>query len=127
MTIEMHSPEELFSDPEMIGMAKGTIPLPKVKEARAILKEKLKNDEPIAVADIEKVNTPFRRELMMKKTKELCSFTVGADPKDEQLHMMMDMFDYLALDWVYSDVLRWEGSLADSYANKIKAHLSGTK
>lgn len=126
MTIEMFAPEQIFTDATLIAMAKGQTPLPKVSEVRSVLKEKLKNDEPIAIKDIERVNTPFRKELMLKKSAELCALTVNVTPNDELL-LMMDMFDYLALDWVYSDELRWEGSLADSYANKIKAHLSGTK
>jgi len=120
MTIEMSSPEEILQ-PELVAIAKGAT----TTEARRILHEKVKNSEPIAITDVEKVNTPFRRELMKRKTRELRDYISihNPNPDDNQLHLMLDMYDYLAIDWVYSNALLWNGSLACEYAQKIKDYL----
>ena len=115
--IEMHSPEELFKDDEMISIAKGQT---KVSDTRKILHEKVKNGEPLAVSDMAKVNTPSRMETMQTKTRELTGHMIGHTMTDE-IHKAMETFDYLAIDWVYSDELHWGGSMADEQAKKIKA------
>lgn len=106
MTIEMNRPEDLFSDPEMVAIAKGA----SVAETRKTMKDNLKHNEPIE-GDIRNVNTFSRLELMKTKTRELTAMC-----KDQSF---LDTFDLLAMDWVYSDQLFWEGSMAEAHMKKI--------
>jgi hypothetical protein len=78
--------------------------------------------EPIELEEIGKVNTFSRMELMKEKTRELTAAITGkAKPDDWTLHKLFDEYHMLAMDWVYSDRLDWEGSLPDKQARKIVA------
>ena len=116
MTIEMRSPQELFKDPEMVNIATGK----SVAQQRKILHEKVNQMEPVSPSDMEEVNTYSRLEHMKEKTRELTAAMAGHD-STEEIHKMMDTYDLLAMDWVYSDELKWDGSMADVQAKKIRA------
>lgn len=121
MTIEMSSPGELFkNDPEMARIAKGELT---VEEARKILHAKVRKTEPIEPSQIAQVNTDARMEMMKTKTRELMASVAASGKITEEIMLLVDMFDCLALDWVYSNRLLWEGSLADGYAQKIISRL----
>jgi hypothetical protein len=114
MTIEMLSPQELFKDPEMADIATGK----SVGQARKNLHDKTKAGDPISVAEIAEVNTFSRLECMQEKTRELTGFLTG-HTSTEEIQKMMDTYDLLAMDWVYSDELKWDGSMADVQMKKI--------
>lgn len=106
--IEMSRPEDILP-PELVAMAKGDEPLPEttsVEFMRAALKKKLHLDP----ADIAKVNTFSRMDLVKDKMRELTAVC-----KDQEV---IDVFDLLAMDWVYSDRLEWDGSMADIHMKK---------
>jgi hypothetical protein len=77
--------------------------------------------EPIEFGEIEKVNTFSRMELMKEKTREMTGALVRgkSKPDDWTLHKLCQEYDMLALDWVYSDRLEWEGSLPDKQVKRI--------
>ena len=80
--------------------------------------------EEIDFTELEQVNTFSRMELMKEKTRELIRHvSANAKPDDRSMHKAMEEFDLLAMDWVYSDRLDWEGSLPDKQAKKIMAHV----
>lgn len=75
--------------------------------------------------DIKLVNTFSRLDLVKQKTNEMNSkLCREADPRDPEIHAMCEKFDYLAIDWVYSNEPAWEGSAADLQSKKIYASLS---
>ena len=124
MTIEFGSLEEIFKDrPDLIPMEKGLEPLPPltVKEFRAVLRGRLaKNDCPDP-DEIAKVNVFERMKLMQQKSRDLLDHILKVQKMPDE--KMIEKYDYLAIDWVYSDQLEWAGSLADKEAEKIKAGL----
>ena len=73
--------------------------------------------------EIVHVNTMARQETMRGKTSELM-LVVSLAPHSKALSDMIDVFDYLALDWVTSDDLTWDGSLPDLQIQKIKQFVS---
>lgn len=118
MTIEFRSPEECLP-PECVPMARGFEPLPplKVQEFRAILKERLQRNDCPDASEIASVNVFERMKLMQQKTRELMDSIVAS--KRMPIESLMQKYDFLAIDWVYSDRLEWNGSLAAEMVKKI--------
>lgn len=116
--IEMSRPEDVLTDPQAIAIAKGEIT---VEQARKMLHERVGRTAPISISEIAEVNTSARMEAMKQKTRELMAVVSTSKNLTNDLLLMIDMFDCYAMDWVYSDRLKWEGSIADSYADKIIA------
>ena len=108
--IEMSKPEDLFHDPQMLAMAKGEVELPSTKSVRELrekLHKKVLNMDQLTPEEVEKVNTFSRLDVVKDKMREFI------DKCHDQ--EAIDTFDLLAMDWVYSDCLEWDGSIADKY------------
>ena len=92
-----------------------------VKNLRKELRATVNDMEEISMADIQRVNTFSRRELMKTNTRELtalvCSFINPSQHKEFARHL--EEYDHLATDWVSSNRLDWEGSMADKQSKKI--------
>jgi hypothetical protein len=71
---------------------------------------------------MEKVNPHSRRE-KAKETARTLTQLVGEKITDSkrfpEFHDLFDRFDHLSTDWVFSDVLEWEGSSPDKTSKKI--------
>ena len=112
--IELSSPDELFNDPEMLAMAKGQVELPSTKSVRELrekLHRKVEAHEQLSIDELKQVNTFSRLDLIKDKMRE-----VTEKCRDNEA---IDVFDLLAMDWVYSDRAEWEGSLADIQMKKM--------
>lgn len=95
-----------------------------VHDMRKELKRRLAATEPIDVEDVRCVNGHSRRELMQQKSRELLAeIYARAKHPDRLLRHMFDVYEHLAMDWVCSETLEWEGSLADRQATHIRVAL----
>jgi hypothetical protein len=90
-----------------------------IERERRYLHESVALNEPIEIDDLKRVNTFSRMELMKEKTRELTRALINHQPSDV-LYEMLETFNHLAVDWVYSDVLLWEDSLAAKQVQSIK-------
>ena len=92
-----------------------------VKNLRKELHATVNDMEEISMGDIYRVNTFSRRELMKTNTRELtalvCSFINPAQHVEFARHL--EEYDHLAIDWVSSNTLDWDGSMVDKQSNKI--------
>lgn len=118
--IEMSRPEDTL-DPALWPLAKGEIT---VEQMRRKLKLQLRSDEPINPDNLARVNTPTRLTLMKEKTREFTDWLAQQPFKDDNIKKMLDVYDFLAIDWVYSNALDWTGSMADSQIINIKKYVT---
>lgn len=89
-----------------------------VSELRIHLKRRLHDEDHADVAEIAKVNTFERIKTMQTKTRELTDALIKTGSLPDKIEM--DKYDHLAIDWVYSDRVEWDGSLAYLQAEKLK-------
>lgn len=95
----------------------------RVPELRALLHEKVRNSEEVSAEAIAMVNTPERMEVMKQKTRDLVAYVAARLPlgvAPQAVNDGMQVYDALAIDWVYGDELEWDGSLADRKAAEIR-------
>lgn len=89
-------------------------------QLRKELTEKLERTEEVSLEDLDLVNPFSRREVMEMETRELVSeISECPEPLWQKVHRMLDVYDHLASDWIYSDALEWTDSLPDKQSIKI--------
>jgi hypothetical protein len=89
-----------------------------VAQLRRELHQLVADSEPIDVRDIERVNTFSRIERIKQEARLLTAALVDPAP---EIHNELDIFEHLAVDWVYSGELDWETSMAAKQAARIVA------
>ena len=95
----------------------------KVHNLREKLHTKAAAMEEIDPKEVEFVNTFSRLERVKQKMRELTARASASisDKKDfEFFHLLFHSWDVLAIDWIYSDVLEFEGSLPDAKGKEIE-------
>lgn len=97
-----------------------------VNQLRKELHTKVSELDEIEMDDLKLVNTFSRMELIKEKTREITALASAfAQQKDfKMFHTLFDAWDALAIDWVYSDVLDYSGSLADAKAKEIESEIA---
>lgn len=80
------------------------------------LKQCVADGEPISVEDVERVNRFSRIERMRQETRMLIASLVNPT---EDLRAEIDVYEHLAVDWVYSGELDWHDSMAARQAARI--------
>jgi hypothetical protein len=91
-----------------------------VTEAKFAMKEKVVRLEPIDPELFMKCNPVNRLERMQDETRKLVGTIDVSDPTNYgMLHEALDVYDHLAIDFVYGDELEWDDSMAARNAKRI--------